>query len=1119
MLKKESLPISFSKGLDTKTDEWQVSPENFLVLKNQVFTKGGRLTKRNGFGKLSMLPSASSTHLTTLNDNLTAIGNSIYAYNDRSGSWVTKGAIQPMEVDTLSLIRNNLNQTQCDAAVAPNGIVCTVYSQLNNSTTTYYYAIADSITGQNIVSPISIPVTSGVVTGSPRVFVLGNYFIVMFTNVITATSHLQYIAISTMMPTVVTANADIAAAYISSPNLSWDAYTVDTKLFIAYNTTTGGQAIKVTYLSASAAAIGGAPATAKTYALSIATTVSVTADVTNPASPIVWVNYFDIASFTGFALAVDQNLNAVLAPTATILSGTIVNIATAAQNGVCTLFAEQSNFYSYDANIPTNLIRKYTITQAGVVTGPTISIRSVGLASKAFIVDGVIFYLSEYLSQYQPTYFLINGSTSTSASPAAVGKLAYENGNTVAISSSTVGYLPLGLPSVSIIDGNSCYVAYLLKTTIAAVNKDTNVPSGTQTAGIYSQTGINLGTFTIGTQDVGSSEIGNDLLITGGFLWMYDGYLPVEQNFLLFPDNVEPVGVSTAGGLIAQQYYYQATYEWTDNQGNIYRSAPSIPVPFTVSTAPANFTADRTSGSAILINVSSLTGLQVGQPISGTGIPVNTYILSIDSATQITMSANATSGAPTSTTVTPTTLGSLSIRVPTLRLTYKIASPVKIVLYRWSTAQQVYYQVTSLTAPTLNVTTSDSVTITDSLSDAAILGNNIIYTNGGVVENINGPASNLFTLFDTRFWMVDAENDNLWFSKQVIQSVPVEMSDLFTIYVSPTIGSQGSTGKIGAIAPMDDKLIIYKKNPGIYYINGVGPDNTGANNQYSQPIFVTTTVGCENQKSVIMTPNGLMFQASFGKGVWLLDRSLQTKYIGAPVEAFNESTVTSASTIPNSNQVRFTLDTGEILMYDYFYEQWATFVGVPAISGCISEGLHTLLNDQGSVYQETPGTYLDGSNPVLLGLTTAWINLAGLQGYQRAYFFYLLGRYLTPHKLQVSVAYDYNSSPSQSSLISPTNYSQPYGGPNPNPGDGTDSEDPYGQGTPYGGETDVEQWRIFLTKQRCQSFQITIEEIYDQSFGVSAGAGLTLSGINVLYGYKSGFRPIASRHSVGGGTR
>lgn len=63
-------------------------------------------------------------------------------------------------------------------------------------------------------------------------------------------------------------------------------------------------------------------------------------------------------------------------------------------------------------------------------------------------------------------------------------------------------------------------------------------------------------------------------------------------------------------------------------------------------------TGNRTSGSAVLTSMDDVTQLVKGMEITGTGIPASTTILSIDSSTQITMSANATSGSGTSTTLT-----------------------------------------------------------------------------------------------------------------------------------------------------------------------------------------------------------------------------------------------------------------------------------------------------------------------------------------------------------------------------------------------------------------------------------------------------------------------------------
>lgn len=1012
-LNKQSLNVNFSKGVDTKSDPWQVQPGNFLSLQNTIFDKGGLLQKRNGFQLLSTLPP--STYLTTLNDSLIAIGNSINSYNSNTEQSVSRGTYQPLELSTLPLIRNSVNQTQADSVVASNGLVCTVYTETNAAGTLYKYAIADSVTGQNIVVPSLIPVASGTVTGAPRVFFLGNYFILVFTNVISATPHLQYVAINIFNPTVAGANTDIASSYVPSSTLSFDGYVSNENLYLAYNTLTGGQSIKVTYLSSQLNLVA-----AKTYASQIATMMTISAD---PVTFYVYVSYYDSASSTGFTLIVDKNLNPILAPTQIIFSGSVLNLASAAQNGFVKIFAERANNYSYDSSIPSHVIISNQVTSTGTV-GPALTIiRSVGLASKAFIVDGVIYFLAAYQSPFQNTYFLINGSTSLASSPQVTAKLAYENGR---------GYLTTGLPN-AFANGSTVQIAYLFKDLVEALNTLSNSQQ-TTAGGIYSQTGVNLVTFNINDANIDAAEIGSDLMISGGFLWSYDGVIPVEQNFFLWPDSIELTTATSGGHLADQQYFYQVTYEWADNQGNIFRSAPSIPVTIT------------------------------------------------------------TSGGGNST---------VTVNIPTLRLTYKNAAyPIKIVIYRWSVTNQSYFQVTSITAPTLNSTTADSIAFIDTLADSSIVGNNLIYTTGGVVEDINGPASNILTLFDDRFWMVDAEDPNLlWFSKQVIEATPVEMSDLFTFYVAPTTGVQGSTGKITALAPMDDKLIIFKENA-IYYINGIGPDNTGANNGYSQPIFITSTVGCANQNSIVFQPDGLMFQSS--KGIWLLGRNLSTSYIGAAVEAFNSSVVESAVAIPTTNQVRFTLESGTTLMYDYYYGQWGTFAGIPGISSCIFENLHTFINSFGEVFQELPGSYIDGSNPVLMSFQTGWFNLAGLQGYERIYDLYLLGKYYSPHKLAVSIAYDYADAPSQQTIISPNNFNAPWGGDNV-----------WGNSSPWGGTASLEQWRIHTERQTCESFQITLQEIFDSSYGVAAGVGLTLSNMNLRLGLKKSVRPIRAANSVG----
>jgi hypothetical protein len=71
-----------------------------------------------------------------------------------------------------------------------------------------------------------------------------------------------------------------------------------------------------------------------------------------------------------------------------------------------------------------------------------------------------------------------------------------------------------------------------------------------------------------------------------------------------------------------------------------------------ISTNFPTFTGNRTSGSAIISGIASTTGIYKGQAVSGTGIAAGSRVLSVDSSTQITLTANATSGSGTSTTIT-----------------------------------------------------------------------------------------------------------------------------------------------------------------------------------------------------------------------------------------------------------------------------------------------------------------------------------------------------------------------------------------------------------------------------------------------------------------------------------
>lgn len=1014
-LQKQAIAIDFSKGLDTKTDPYQIAIGSFPVLKNSVFTTSRRLSKRNGYRIVTSLPDDSQTTLTTLNDNLIATGTNLLAYSQDTNQWLDKGPVVPIDLSVTPVVRVSTSQSSPDAAVASNGLSCIAY--MDNGLA--YYQVSDSSSGEQIVARTALPSTATDV----RVFQLGSYFIITFK----VSAHvIQYVAVPVLTPASPGAAINITST-MSASTSGYDGFVTNDTLYIAWEGTSS--TIRAAYITSSLTVSASQTLESSVASIPI---LSVTADVSRQR---IYVSFWLSATRID-TVGTDYSLNVTMAATTIRNTGgdTLSQLTSAADDGVCTVFYETVNTYSYSPNAASDYVSKVTVTPpntgtgVGTATSAVVILRSVGLASKAFLTSaGAMYLLVIYgdtnqspatKDSNQSTYFLIDSTGYI------VMRLAYSNAG---------GYMATQvLPNVSAV-ASSFYVPYLVTDFLASVNKTTNPNQPTNA--IYTQKGINLAIFDTSEAKQYSSNIASSLFLTGGQLWQYDGVKPVEHSFHVWPENITATTATGSGALTSQQYNYVFTYEWTDAAGNLHRSAPSIPVAITTTTSSSTNT----------------------------------------------------------------------LKVPTLRVTNKTTpNPVRIVGYRWSVAQQDYFQFTSLTSPTVNSTTTDSVTITDALADSSIIGNTLLYTTGDVVENIAAPASIHSCLYKSRLFLIDAEDPNLLlFSKQVIENTTVEMSDLFTIFVAPTSGAQGSTGPMKAITAMDDKLIIFKKDAA-YYITGNGPDNTGGNNDFSDPTFITSVVGCSNPNSIVMIPAGVMFQSD--KGIWILGRDLSTNYIGAPVEAFNDNVVRSANIIPGTNQVRFVLDNGITLMYDYYFDQWGEHSNVSAISATTYQGLNAYLSSSGRVYQETPGRYLDGSTPVLMSLTTSWINIAGLQGFERFYFANLLGTYHSPFKLSVSLAYNYNPSAVQIVNVLPEESPAPWGG-----------EALWGAGAGWGGSNSANVFsaRIFPQVQKCQSFQMTIQEVFDRDAGQPVGEGLSLSGLALIVGMKKGYRTQSARKSFG----
>ena len=443
------------------------------------------------------------------------------------------------------------------------------------------------------------------------------------------------------------------------------------------------------------------------------------------------------------------------------------------------------------------------------------------------------------------------------------------------------------------------------------------------------------------------------------------------------------------------------------------------------------------------------------------------------SAPSVAISAAPTGGSST-----------VTLTIPSLRLTQK--SNIICEVYRTVTTGRLLFKIGSVD----NNTAADSISFADAgaISDANLVAKESLYTNGGQIENIPPPASLILTPYKNRLVCVSSENPKkLIYSKKRVPLSPVDFVDVFSIVLNKAT-------RITALSEFDQKLIIFEPNQ-IFYITGDGPTSTGAQNSFSDPQAVTGDVGCSNTNSMVLMPLGLMFQSN--KGIYLLNRSLETVYIGAEVEQYNNLTITSAELIQNENQIRYLTSDGRCLIYDYFYGKWSTWTNHSGNGATIwqgGNGDYVYLRTDGRIFQQSSTSYKDDNDPIEMSITTSWVKTNGIQGFQRIRRALVLGDFKSAHTLQLEIGHDYQDYFNE---LHKFNYIDDleiieYG-------DST----PYGDANYYGTNSGVAdgvyQFRAHCKKQKCQSVRFRISDVEE----ASPGQAYSISSLMLEVGVRS----------------
>jgi hypothetical protein len=1020
----QTVSLPFGAGIDTKSDPKMSDPPELLTAQDCIFTQKKRLIKRNGYialptgipggGTLTapqMVASYRNELLAAGVESAGAVpGQRLLSYSPSLTRWVDRGkytSIAPSKT-IISALDWNFYANQLGLAVGnfsptfafAGNIGLFVYT--NPIGLTSYFTVKDLTTGASLEQDIALPYNAPF---QSQAILLGSSQLAVLT-LSNGTFYLQLITVTALGAVIVEVPIPFLAGALGT---LFDIQTTSAGANLAYFSS----AFQIVIVSINPLGVFGSLQSFYPPLTSI-NSISLTID----ASGNSWVFFAGVTgSAPGYYYAIATG-NPVI--TGLLLSPTLIQSLTALQmptvmSAVVTSSTTQTLYYSYytepasfPAANPNATIYSVSLSTTAAGT-PHFFLQNASVYSRPVAFNNTTYLAVMFLSASQPTGFLIDLADGLAVAKFLPGSAE----GLLAQYPFILRYTPVSLYALS---------STVLGLAGAVILTEHTTQNPFPASGAIQQElpysvllGVALIQFDFAHIDSFQSVVeNNSMVLNGGLVMHYDGAAIVELGFSVYPDGVFATIASTPGtGLPQGTYIYYWTYEWTDANGNLHQSAPSIPLLVTI-------------------------------PAGGT------Y--------------------------------TVTVQAETLQLTQKYS--YQAVLWRTQNAGQIAYRVNQqqLVNPS-----GAGVSLIDFSTDAQILATgDPLYTEGGaILENLAPPAAMILWTGQNRVWCVDCEspNDTLEYSKTSAKGTGISFS---TGLLETLIDAK--LGPISGASVMDEKTVIFKQQ-GLGFFYGDGANDSGSGSTITPYQFIPSDGGCTNSKSVIAYPGGILYRTL--KGIYNLSRGVQSSYFGQAVEAYNAQTIQSAVIVPSRNQIRFLTSVGVSLLYDYVMGQWSIFTNHLGLSACIFNGNYVYARVDQSIFQEdTTGLYTDngiGYSPLV---TLSWIKATSIQGWQRTRRIMLLGDFQNAngtHGVQVTLAYDWGS---------PAIFAGAY------------------ESIPYyfSGANGPFQFRERLAQQKCDSFQITLQELGTPG---ASGEFIDFSDLSLEIMAKTGMRKLPASASVG----
>lgn len=353
----------------------------------------------------------------------------------------------------------------------------------------------------------------------------------------------------------------------------------------------------------------------------------------------------------------------------------------------------------------------------------------------------------------------------------------------------------------------------------------------------------------------------------------------------------------------------------------------------------------------------------------------------------------------------------VTVDTQTLTLTEKsdiagiVRANVDLVVYATEAGGTIFYRVGSVTNAPQSAT--GVATVTYNIADATLVGNEVLYSTGGILEHFSPPACRVATFHDDRLFLAGTEDDAVYFSKAAEKGRGLAFHPEMKLVV-PDEG-----GEVTAAAGFGAKLIVFKSDS-FFPFFGAGPNAAGQGATYTPAETSPADVGCTEPGGICLGPDGLWFKSRRGLRRLNFDLSVD-QLAGAEMDAYANYVIVSAVLAKKKQQIRFMQAAGSALVFDYFWKQWSVWENhyaaaadvwqgdVVRIAAGLGNGLAILRDDDTVFADQVIGANLQYT----LYFKTPPLKFAGVQGFQRLYRLLIEGVQYSAGTLTVDAAWNY----------------------------------------------------------------------------------------------------------------